>query len=147
MILSDMESSVNPFSHERRKRPWKYKKWKKTRKTNSVWNSYISPFGRSPGVKGEKRTRVGPLPVRNKLSRMTKFRGRFSLGSGTRCPLSILGLDPLHLFLLLLLPCLCIVHSASRLKCPPFLPYLFAWRRTDVSSAQDRRYLDNHPEP
>lgn len=79
------------------------KEWKKTRKTNSVWNSYISPFGRPPGVKGEKRTRVGLVQVRNKLSGMTKFRGRFSLGSGTRLPLSILGLDPLHLFLLLLL--------------------------------------------
>ena len=46
---------------------------------------------------------MGPVQVRYKLSGMSKFRGRFSLGSGTLSPLSILGLDPLHLFLLLFL--------------------------------------------
>lgn len=59
---------------------------------------------------------MGPLQVRNQLSRMTKFRGRFSLGSGTRLPLSILRLDPLHLFLLLLLRRLCIMSALSPLS-------------------------------
>ena len=123
MIFLYMESSELPtLSSQLRTKRRIIKNGSKNKKNKQRVEFYISPFGRSPGVKGGKRTRVGPLQVRNKLSGMTKFRGRFSLGSGTRSPLSILGLDPLHLFLLLPLRRLCIVHSASRLKCPTVSP-------------------------